>query len=266
VIPSYESELDEMAESLVSSVNAAHKTGYNINQMTGVDFFDPTKVKASNISLSAAIQDDSNNIAAGKGGNLRTINGSTIVTSADNIADLTTLNTAYRNVAVDTLKVKDSTGRVLEQGSDKDYVVDYALGRIRILNDTDFPAGTSLTVDFTYNDSGFSGVGDGNNAIAISLLRDAKTLDTDSNGNATHTISEFYSAYIGRLGIERNQAASDLETQTALVEQLSTQQDSISGVNLDEETANLIRYQQTFQASARFLSTISDMMDVLMTI
>jgi flagellar hook-associated protein 1 FlgK len=51
-----------------------------------------------------------------------------------------------------------------------------------------------------------------------------------------------------------------------LVEQLSGQQESISGVNLDEEMSNLIRYQQTFQASARFMSTIGSMLDVLMNI
>jgi len=267
VIPSYEKELNVVAKSLVESVNAVHKTGYNMNRMTGVEFFDENNVNASNISLSAAILDDSNNIAAGKGGNIVGVAGAALASDATNIADLTTVNTAYRNVAVGSVVLTDTaTGRVLEEGADKDYVVDYELGRIRIINDGAYPAGTNFNVDFKYNDSGFSGVGDGGNATDISLIRDKKAIDLDSAGNPTHTISEYYAGYIGRLGVERNQATSNLDTQKALVEQLSGQQESISGVNLDEEMSNMVRYQQTFQASARFLSTIKDMMDVLMNV
>jgi len=267
IIPSYENELNGMVSSLVKEVNAVHSTGYSLNHLTGIDFFDGTKLTASNISLSAAVQSDSNNIAASQGGTIKSISGQVIPSDAANVLDLPSINPAYRDLAVGSVKVMDqATGRVLEEGAEKDYVMDTELGRIKIMNTTTYPAGTNFVVDFHYNTTGFSGTGDGNNALAISTIRDKKTMDPDINGVNSHTVSEYFSGYIGRLGVERNQASSELDTQTALVEQLQGQQDSISGVNLDEEMANLIRYQQTYQASAKYMTTIGNMLDVLMKI
>lgn len=274
IIPKYENELNAMAETFVSRINENHVTGYSLYHMTGIEFFDSTKVSASNIKISAALEEDSNNIAASVGGNLTPVTSHPVIRLAgSDLIDLTNVatggNVMFRNVASGSMKlVRQSDGREMLEGADKDYVLDYEGGRIRfnpaavatpIVNET-------YEVTFKYNDSGFSGVGDGKNAIKISMLRDAKLMDSDSFGNYTHTVSEFFSGYIGRLGVERNQASSELETQKSLVEQLSGQQQEISGVNLDEEMSNLIRYQHCYQASARFIRTIGDMLEVLMSI
>lgn len=274
ILPSYENELNAMAETFVSKINEGHVKGYSLYHMTGLEFFDTTKVSASNITLSTAVQADSNNIAAAKGGNLVPVNNRPVIRLAgSDLIELTNPgvggDTMFRNIATDSLKVvRQSDGYVMLEGADKDYVVDYELGRIRfnpaasatpVVNET-------YDVTFKYNDTGFSGVGDGNNAVSISMLRDQKLMDPDAFGNNTHSIGEYFSGYVGRLGVERNQAASELETQKSLVEQLSSQQQEISGVNLDEEMSNLIRFQHCYQASARFIRTIGDMLEVLMSI
>ena len=51
-----------------------------------------------------------------------------------------------------------------------------------------------------------------------------------------------------------------------MVEQLTSRRESISGVNLDEEMANLIRYQQAFTASARMITLVDEMMDELLNL
>ena len=264
IIPSFEKELDVLVTGIVREVNEAHAKGYTIDHLTCVEFFDSSKTSAITMSLSAAIMESSNNIAAAQGGNVVTPMDATLAMDSDNTLTLTNVDLKYRDIVEGSVKVVDTaTGYELLLGADKDYVIDHELGRVRILNPA-YAAGHSFTVSFQYNDRGFSGEGDGNNALNISLLRSAKTMNEKVNGSYANNFNEFYAGYIGRLGVERNQAKLELETQHYLVAQLSNQQESISGVNLDEEIASLIKYQHTFQASARFLTTIGDMLDVLM--
>jgi flagellar hook-associated protein 1 FlgK len=56
------------------------------------------------------------------------------------------------------------------------------------------------------------------------------------------------------------------DAQTALVQQTTAAQQSVSGVNLDEEAANLIRFQQAYQASGRVLQIASKLFDTILGI
>jgi len=67
-LPAVRDSLDDLAEALVTEFNALHQTGTAPDGSTGVDFFDPAGVSASSISISAAVEADSNAIAAGTGG------------------------------------------------------------------------------------------------------------------------------------------------------------------------------------------------------
>ena len=91
-------------------------------------------------------------------------------------------------------------------------------------------------------------------------------MGSDITGRPTQSIGEYYSAVIGRLGIEKNQTGSRLETKEFLIAQMDAEQASLSGVSLDEEMANMIKFETSYQASARFITTINDMMDVMMNI
>lgn len=64
-LPGYADRLDRLARNVVEQVNNLHRGGFNPNGATGVDFFDPTQITAGSINLSAAVQADLNNIAAG---------------------------------------------------------------------------------------------------------------------------------------------------------------------------------------------------------
>jgi flagellar hook-associated protein 1 FlgK len=59
------------------------------------------------------------------------------------------------------------------------------------------------------------------------------------------------------------QSTNQVDTTTALVNALQNQRQSVSGVNLDEEMTNLITFQRGYQASARALSAMDDMLDQL---
>ncbi|MNU03766.1 Flagellar hook-associated protein 1 [compost metagenome] len=68
------------------------------------------------------------------------------------------------------------------------------------------------------------------------------------------------------VGSTATRVAAQLETQSALTEQLTTLQQSESGVNLDEEAANLIVYQQYYQACAKIVEVGTTVLDTILDI
>lgn len=84
----------------------------------------------------------------------------------------------------------------------------------------------------------------------------------DALGGAS--IDTFYQGIIATLGI-RSSAAQDRYTGSeAIKSAVQSQREAISGVSIDEETVNLIRYQSGYQAAARFISTVNDLIQVLL--
>jgi flagellar hook-associated protein FlgK len=254
VIPEYQNKLDTLANALITKINEVHEKGYDLNGVSGNDFFDPTKTGASEITLSPSIVTNIQNIAAASG-------GETLVAPTQNLT-LTygiagTLGETNINQGSLIVQAGNTT---LTEGTD--YQVDYRTGAIQLLHAG--YNGTPLIATFTYTDGTFKGPGDNSNAIAIAQLRQQLTMDNDNLGNATSTFSENYAAMIGRLGLDRNEATSNLDSRTHLVDQYESQQDSAAGVSLDEEMADIIKYQHTYQASARVITTTSEMLDTLL--
>ena len=68
----------------------------------------------------------------------------------------------------------------------------------------------------------------------------------------------------GRAGSEARHAGLSLEAQDAIHAQVIAERESVSGVNLDEEAADLLRYQQAYQAAAQIIKTADDMFQTLL--
>lgn len=96
----------------------------------------------------------------------------------------------------------------------------------------------------------------------VKTLLAVQTTDLPSGANPT----DAYASLVGNIGTAGSQVSSNLAAVTSSLQQLTSQQDSESGVSIDEETANLIRYQQAYSAAARVISTINDMYTTLMNI
>ncbi len=78
------------------------------------------------------------------------------------------------------------------------------------------------------------------------------------------SISEFYSTLVARVGSDTRTAQTNSEYNTALAEDLSNQQQAVSGVNLDEEMANLIKFQHAYTAAAKLITTADEMLETLL--
>ncbi|OYV29758.1 MAG: flagellar hook-associated protein FlgK [Thiomonas sp. 20-64-9] len=88
--------------------------------------------------------------------------------------------------------------------------------------------------------------GNGGNAQAMAALQTAKTLE----GGST-SLEGAYSQLVSQVATQGNLAQSALSAASAVAAQASAAQQSVSGVNLDEEATNLIQYQQAYQAAAK---------------
>lgn len=106
-----------------------------------------------------------------------------------------------------------------------------------------------------------SGVTDNRNALLLGGLQSTKLLD----GKST-TFQAGYAAMVNQVGNKTREVQVGGKAQQALVDQAQQARDSVSGVNLDEEAANLLRFQQAYQASARLISLSGKLFDDLLQV
>lgn len=106
-----------------------------------------------------------------------------------------------------------------------------------------------------------SGVSDNRNALALGQLQTTKILD---GGSATYTTA--YSQIVSDVGNKTREVQVTGKAQQTLLDQASASQQSLSGVNLDEEAANLLKYQQAYQASAKVIATASKLFDQILAL
>jgi len=78
------------------------------------------------------------------------------------------------------------------------------------------------------------------------------------------TFNDFLHGSVAQLGIETAERASEKNSFEALLTNLDNRRQEISGVSIEEEMINTIRFQQAFQASAKYLSTIKEISNMLM--
>jgi len=105
------------------------------------------------------------------------------------------------------------------------------------------------------------GLAQGATASSIAKLRNAPVFNDD-----TTSIEAFYSGIINGLGVESQQAERLVINQEALSAQLSGRREESSGVSIDEELAYMVQFQHGYQAAAKLLSTIDEMLQTLINL
>lgn len=105
------------------------------------------------------------------------------------------------------------------------------------------------------------GVADNRNALLLASLQTASII-----GNGTATLESAYAAMVGDVGSRTRELEIASTAEGALLQQHVQARDSYSGVNLDEEAANLVRYQQLYQASGKVVQIASEMFDTILSL
>jgi flagellar hook-associated protein 1 FlgK len=103
----------------------------------------------------------------------------------------------------------------------------------------------------------------GNNANALALA-DLRNTAFAPFGNAT--FQEYYSTIAGDFGSTAQSIEGNLKAQQILHDQLTSQRASVSGVSMDEELANLLQYQRTFEAASRMIVIADEMFQTILSI
>ena len=102
----------------------------------------------------------------------------------------------------------------------------------------------------------------GNNTLALLIAGLNVTKFTDASGTKG-TIASFYSSMVGQLGVQAQEANRQTDNSYSLVTQVESRRQSVSGVSLDEEMSNMIKFQHAYSASARFMTTFDQLLDKL---
>lgn len=178
IIPGYRDQLDELANQVISEVNAQHQLGYALDGTTGNNFFDPGATGSINIKLDAALT--TTKIAAG------------LPTASD-------------------------------------------------------PIPTSP--------------GNNVNTLAMAGLRNKASI-AFSTGQST--FGNFYTAMVSDVGIKLQGANNGVRFGESFLRQLDQLRESQSGVSLDEELTNLIKYQRAFEGAARLVTTADQLMQTVL--
>ena len=107
--------------------------------------------------------------------------------------------------------------------------------------------------------AGITDVGDNQTARGIASLRDARVLNS-----GTATFTDVWSQLVYTVGRDSKDAEDDQMTREEIVRQVDQLRDQVSGVSLDEEAANLLKFQRAYEANARFFRACEDTIDVLL--
>ncbi|HWD41128.1 MAG TPA: flagellar hook-associated protein FlgK [Fimbriimonas sp.] len=109
----------------------------------------------------------------------------------------------------------------------------------------------------------FGTSGAASDAGVAQQIADLSSQKMSALGN--QTISDSYSTLVGRIGADGQTATNSQATQTAISQQIQSQIQSVSGVNLDEEMSNLLRFQSSYQAAAQALNAVNQTTQTLLS-
>ena len=244
-------------------------------------------VKDVSFSISGAPANGNTFLLGGGSSNLGTASISApVVTNTQNLASLQAgLTTLNYNSSANTLSVNNlpSGMRVAytplngtQQVSAPGTPVPYTSGMSIAFGHTDTSGAFVQEVSFAVSGApqnadrfaigaNTSGVSDSRNAVLLGKLQTTKTL-LSANGQPSASFQSVYSQLVSSVGNKAREVNVNRDAQESLVEQATAAQKSAAGVNLDEEAANLIRYQQAYQAAGKVMSIASKLFDQVLSL
>jgi len=266
-------KLNNLAENMVKEFNTQHRAGYDSDGNQGGDFFKSiASMDGDQTVISQLVLDE--NIANPDGGLDKIAAGNTV--SDGSVVGIEKIDT---NDITDKFEI--DIRKVDPNDDDSDYEVtvtnletDVEFGPHTVKKVDNYTIGfdtatgnfTDVAGDINFNITAKSegtavvnldeAIGNGENANALSDI-----FEKDGNN-----IKSEFREIITSVGANSSRAQRMVNNQEVVLKQLNTLDRSISGVSLDEEMANLIKYQQSYAAAAKYINKTEELLDSLMTI
>jgi len=256
--------LDRLSAGFIQEVNRVHKDGVGNDGSSGLDFFTsltPTSLANVNNTGSASVS---------------ITNASPTTTSVDKFqiqftgSDSFTLNNLTTGLASGTFTFTNSSAITLAGG------LSVTFSGSAVSGDTiDFSvsenASRTVSVSSTIKNNlqkiaaGKTLSGDGKNALELSNLQNRLTFNGTSlqSGSGSFTFSDFYNSIVTAVAVDSSSSRLSADQQEGIRLQLNARRESAAGVSIDEEMVNLIKFQQAFNAAARIITTVEEMLNTL---
>ncbi len=265
-LDSARNRLGQLAQSFATAFNEKHVEGYDANGDKGTDFFtvgkpavlsnsnNPTKTSlTASITDSTAVQaSDYKVVYDGSAWQVTRLsdNANVPAGTATDASGNVSLN--FDGLKVDVTPDPDATDAPAKNDSFTVKPVANAVVNM----------GVAISDESKIALAGDPDAGDSDNRNAQALL----DLQSAKKVGGNKSFNDAYASLVSDVGNKTASLKITSTTQTNVVTQLSNQQQSVSGVNLDEEYGNLQRYQQYYLANAQVLQTASSMFDALLAI
>jgi flagellar hook-associated protein 1 FlgK len=248
-----------LSASIIKEVNLQHAQGWGLDGSTGEDFFTPLSVYSNADSanaggatisggavtdLNALTLDDYEIRFSGPGAY------SVVNTGTDSVVS-SGAYTSGNAITFDGLSVVITDSPKTPQAGDR-FIVSATRRAASEM-------GVALTDPKKVAASGTStGLpGDNTNALAIADLREATVA-----GNTT--FSQFYNSIVTDLGTAARDAKINYDAQSKFTQELRAAKEAVSGVSIEEEAINLVKLQRAYEAAAKVMSTVDQMMDTIL--
>ena len=264
----YLRQLDTLSETMTARVNNLHQAGWGLDGSNGTEFFTGTATASGNLdSLAITAQ-------PGGTGNVRITvvgNGPAIpsmttdpvtgdieiaiedgTTTQGQIAALLQSHAGINTVGAAT----PGAAWNLSAGTNTSVLAGGSSARTIQLN-----AAISADLDLIAASSTAAGIpGDNGQAIALASLQHSLTMNSNSI-----TFEDYYNSLVSQVGGDLQSAESYFNHQSDMVVQLDNRRESISGVSLDEEMINLVRFQAAYNAAAKLITTADELLQTVLS-
>jgi flagellar hook-associated protein 1 len=258
-------KLDRLAAGFVQEFNKIHQQGFGIDGSTGNNFFKPltvtavTNVNNTGSATLTASNGDPSNISVDKYEITVTSSNSFSLSNLTTGANAGTFNFtpgatfSLANGFAVTISGTPAAGDKFKLSVSENAARNFSVSGPVSLNSNKIAAGLTSNTD-------------GGNALALVDLQSKLAFNStslDSSGSGTFTFNEFYSSIVSTVGIKSFSTQSTYSQQQGILLQLDTRRESISGVSIDEEMINMVKFQQAYNAAARLISVVKELLDTV---
>jgi flagellar hook-associated protein 1 FlgK len=282
-LASYRSQLDSLAQGIADSTNALHARGIDSNGAAGQAVFTYHAGNvAATLGVNPTVAADSRLVAAaaspsspGDGSvagliadlrNARTYSAGVAGTDLVGGMDLTTNGTA-RLMTVAASTAVPQTYTFSSTAADS-LTLTGADGSTQTVTVPDMGPGGTGVINFDQLGIKLSVSTGASGKAAADLVTDLtaashKTIVAASLYTPPQTTTDFYAGLVGKIGTASSQSIEMSKNQQLVVDQLTTRVQEVSGVSLDEEATDMVRFQHAYQAAARVITTMDEMLNTL---
>ena len=305
-LPSMLTRMKTLSETLIAQVNKLHKSGYGLDNSSGLEFFSGTSIDDITVNSQLLADPKKMGVSSDKdapGNNKRALEiaqlqisltiGATVIPNDRQILTVEG-TTGWSKGDILGVKGDNSTfGRILTVDSrtqvtielfqnpttktfDKQFDLEQADGSITVITDKVYrdAGGNYYTTDPNQIDDDdladlvlkgeLVELNPGPETSSVMTANSQTITSGETFTEGTQTFSDYFASMYSFIGTQSQQAQRNSENTELLVQQLTDYREKVSGVSLDEEMANLIQFQRAFEASARYIRIVDEMLATLM--